>query len=73
MKGSTVLWALWAGSPPWAGDRRSSTMDYLLGVVVLLGMAALPGRVALQNPKRNVPRLRLSYKGEFLVNLMCVY
>lgn len=48
-------------------------MDYLLGVVVLLGMAALPGRVALQNPKRNVPRLRLSYKGEFLVNLMCVY
>ncbi|KAK2832246.1 hypothetical protein Q7C36_015708 [Tachysurus vachellii] len=36
-------------------------MDYLLGIVVLLGMAALPGRVALQNPKRSVPRLRLSY------------
>ncbi|KAI5617937.1 semaphorin-3aa precursor [Silurus asotus] len=37
-------------------------MDYLLGIVVLLGLAALPGRVALQNPKKNVPRLRLSYK-----------
>ncbi|TSK13300.1 Semaphorin-3aa [Bagarius yarrelli] len=37
-------------------------MDYLLGIVILLGMAALPGRVAMQNPRRNVPRLRLSYK-----------
>lgn len=35
-------------------------MDYLFWIVVL-GMAALPGRMALQPTKRTVPRLRLSY------------
>ncbi|GAA6069798.1 semaphorin-3aa [Tachysurus ichikawai] len=47
-------------------------MDYLLGIVVLLGMAALPGRVALQNPKRSIPRLRLSYNGSYLVEMKTV-
>uniref|UniRef100_A0AAY4EDG7 Uncharacterized protein n=1 Tax=Denticeps clupeoides TaxID=299321 RepID=A0AAY4EDG7_9TELE len=38
-------------------------MDYLLGIVLVLCGAAAPGRVLSQQPtKRNVPRLKLSYK-----------
>lgn len=36
-------------------------MDYLIGIVLLLCGATLPERVAPQQGKRNVPRLRLSY------------
>ncbi|XP_026876046.2 semaphorin-3aa isoform X2 [Electrophorus electricus] len=36
-------------------------MDYLIGIVLLLCGVSLPGRLALQHTKRNVPRLRLSY------------
>lgn len=51
--------------PPWAGGQRSSTMDYLVGIFLLLCGVALPGRVAPQHTKENVPRLKLSYKGKF--------
>lgn len=51
--------------PPWAGGQRSSTMDYLVGIFLLLCGVALPGRVAPQHTKDNVPRLKLSYKGKF--------
>lgn len=37
-------------------------MDYLFGIVVLLCGAVQPGRGA--EPKHNVPRLKLSYKGK---------
>ena len=42
-------------------------MDYLIGIVLLLCGATLPERVAPQQAKRNVPRLRLSYKGKFAI------
>lgn len=45
-----------------AGRQRSSTMDYLFGIVVLLCGAVQPGRGA--EPRHNVPRLKLSYKGK---------
>ncbi len=51
--------------PPWAGGQRSSTMDYLVGIFLLLCGVALPGRVAPQHTKESVPRLKLSYKGKF--------
>ncbi|ROI15346.1 Semaphorin-3aa [Anabarilius grahami] len=37
-------------------------MDYLVGIFLLLCGVALPGRVAPQHTKDNVPRLKLSYK-----------
>uniref|UniRef100_A0A8C1AIR0 Sema domain, immunoglobulin domain (Ig), short basic domain, secreted, (semaphorin) 3Aa n=1 Tax=Cyprinus carpio carpio TaxID=630221 RepID=A0A8C1AIR0_CYPCA len=37
-------------------------MDYLVGIFLLLCGVALPGRVAPQHTKENVPRLKLSYK-----------
>lgn len=45
-----------------ASQQHSSTMDYLFGIVVLLCGAVQPGRGV--EPKHNVPRLKLSYKGK---------
>ena len=66
-EGGALSWPLWAVSPTWAGEQPSSTMDYLIGIVLLLCGLTLPERVAPQQAKRNVPRLRLSYNGKFAI------
>lgn len=45
-----------------ASWQHLSAMDYLFGIVVLLCGALQPGRGV--EPKHNVPRLKLSYKGK---------
>lgn len=50
-----------------ASQQHSSTMDYLLGIVVLLCGAVQQTRGL--EPKHNVPRLKLSYKGKPILRL----
>ncbi|KAL4659499.1 semaphorin-3A [Arapaima gigas] len=49
-------------SPDCAVHLRCRTMDYLLRILVLLCGVALPVSRGSQEPKRNVPRLKLSFK-----------